>query len=537
VSVPGRLRASPQNGAIVAQPPLSDAGAMLESNRHLFQKAVPDLLGQSWNELRSRARDAAIAAAKAYFVRTGEPIPDVGDISLVMAGHQPELFHPGVLIKNFALNGLARSYGATPLNLVVDNDTAKTTALRLPALEPKPHVVNVSFDHWAGEVQYEERSIRDEALFESLPEHAAPYMRNWNFTPLLPKFWAEVCRQAPRAPILGDRLAGARRVWERRWGCHNLEVPVSAVCGTEPFAWFACHLLRYLPRFHAAYNDCVKEFRARYGIRSRNHPVPLLAAEGDWLELPFWAWRKGETRRGRLFARTTEYKIELRVGTELWPVLPSGAGHDCRRITEGFADLERTSFKIRSRALTNTLYARLFLADLFIHGIGGGIYDELTDDIIRRFYQLEPPAFLVLSATLLLPLPTSQVGAEGSRAIARQLRDLRFNPQRHLDGRADSSADRLVRDKQDWIARAPSDATGRKERFHALRSLTERLRSRVADQEANLREQLTVCEHEVQANAIMRRRDYAFCLYPEWQLRPFCEQFLQPQAVAAPAGV
>ena len=61
--------------------------------------------------------------------------------------------------------------------------------------------------------------------------------------------------------------------------------------------------------------------------------------------------------------------------------------------------------KVRSRALTNTLFARLFLSDLFIHGIGGGKYDELTDDLIRRFYGIEPPEFLILSATRLLPLP------------------------------------------------------------------------------------------------------------------------------------
>src|SRR5262249_2863990 len=47
---------------------------------------------------------------------------------------------------------------------------------------------------------------------------------------------------------------------------------------------------------------------------------------------------------------------------------------------------------------------RLFLADLFVHGIGGGKYDEITDELVRRFYGGEPPDFLVLSATLWLPV-------------------------------------------------------------------------------------------------------------------------------------
>jgi hypothetical protein len=36
----------------------------------------------------------------------------------------------------------------------------------------------------------------------------------------------------------------------------------------------------------------------------------------------------------------------------------------------------------------------------------------------------------------------------------------------------------------------------------------------------------------VRANAILRRRDYPFVLYPERTLRPFCEQFLAADASA-----
>src|SRR5262249_2981503 len=150
------------------------------------------------------------------------------------------------------------------------------------------------------EVPYEEYRVQDEALFASLPERAMPLLREWDYAPLLPDFWAEVRLQSSRTPLLGERFAAARRAVERRWGCNNLEVPVSALCRTEPFAWFASPLLANLPTFHATYNDCVHAYRRRYGIRSRNHPVPDLVTEGEWLELPFWGWRSGQTQRGRL---------------------------------------------------------------------------------------------------------------------------------------------------------------------------------------------------------------------------------------------
>ena len=56
--------------------------------------------------------------------------------------------------------------------------------------------------------------------------------------------------------------------------------------------------------------------------------------------------------------------------------------------------------------LTTTLFSRFLLGDLFIHGIGGAKYDELGDEIARRFFGIEPPGFLTVSMTLWLGLPS-----------------------------------------------------------------------------------------------------------------------------------
>ena len=184
-----------------------------------------------------------------------------------------------------------------------------------------------------------------------------------------------------------------------------------------------------------------------------------------------------------------------------------------------------SGLKVRSRALTNTLYARLFLADLFIHGIGGGKYDELTDELIRRFYGVEPPAFLVLSATRLLPLPSPPAGPDDHRRLAHELRDLHWNPQRHLPP-GDGDMRELAGRKKGLIAEAPADAAGRRERFHALRTVTAGLRAPLAGEERRLLAELGETDRRLAANAVLHRRDYAFCLYPEETLRPFCTQFL-----------
>jgi hypothetical protein len=386
--------------------------------------------------------------------------------------------------------------------------------------EPWTHLASVSFDRPAGERPWEEQPVQDRALFASFADRARELLRGWSYEPILSDFWPEVLRQSERTPLLGECFAAARRALERRWGCHSLEVPLSAVCRTETFGWFAAHLLAELPRFQAGYNDCVRAYRRANRIKNRNHPVPDLATDGDWLEAPFWGWRAGQTRRARLFARTRGDRLELRCGTETWPSFPRGG----EQIARAWPELAAGGFKVRTRALTTTLFARLFLADLFIHGIGGGKYDELNDAIMRRFYGVEPPRYLVLSATRWLPLPSFAVTPADRRRLAREVRDLHWNPQHYLDG--DAAARTLIESKRALIAEEPRDDRGRRARFESIRTVTERLRATVGEREETLRRQLGLCDRQLQANTVLRRRDYSLCLYPDAVLRPFCTQFL-----------
>jgi hypothetical protein len=510
-----RIRAPLDDGAIVAVPPLHTVGDVLTINRQRLQTAGERLviLGRPLAELRRQARQHALQAGSA-------------SDRLFVAGHQPELFHPGVWVKNFALCGLARKHHAASLNLVVDDDTIKTTALRVPA---PPHIRRVLFDRWTGAIPYEERTIVDRALFASFAERVGELTRHWPYEPMLPAFWAEVLRQAERTPNLGECFAAARRTFEQAWGCHNRETPLSTLCDSEPFAYFACHLLANLPHFHSLYNAIVADYRRRYGIRDRQHPVPDLAADGDWLEAPFWIWRSGASRRERLFARLRPDRVEITFSRE--PQASAKLALACgSRLNE---ELHARGLKIRTRALTTTLYARLFVADLFLHGIGGGIYDELTDELMRRFYGCEPPEYLVLSATRWLPLPRPAATADDRRRLLSQLRDLYYNPQRHLgDIPAGEHLAELVQRKHEWIARQSANAPERRERFHTLRTLTEQLRRPLRPHEEHLRRQLRDCEQQMRTSAVLQRRDYSFCLFPESVLRPFCTQFLhnEPEA-------
>ena len=203
--------------------------------------------------------------------------------------------------------------------------------------------------------------------------------------------------------------------------------------------------------------------------------------------------------------------------TPFWRITPQGrakffpTGHDIP--------------ELRPRALTLTLFARLFLGDFFIHGIGGGKYDEVTDTIIRNFYSIEPPAFQVLSATVHLPLPTFLITVTDVLDLRRLKRDLHWNPQRHL-----AKSDTELADVQSLVNRhhqlVMNEPDNRQERYRAFREISDQLRPHVEARLTDTREWLTRAEQEATANTALLRRDFAWVLYPEEMLRAIMQQFL-----------
>lgn len=532
--VPRPLRAPRENLSLFADPPLREWPALVDANRRRFERSALPILGKPLVDLRSMARREALDAARHYLTAAGEPRPESSGDALILAGHQPELFHPGVWIKNFAVGYLGRRVAASALNLLVDSDAVKNTALALPELTDgrteSARLAKIAFDHGGGEFPYEEYRVRDEVLFESVPARAAAICQTWGFDPLLGSFWREAERQARRTPLLGERFSAARRAVERRWGVQNPELPLSHLCRTEAFGWFALHILADLPHFHAVYNTAVQEYRRHHGIKSRNHPVPDLQRDGDWLEAPFWTWHPGQPRRGRLLARTVRGQIELRAENEAVGDLPAIQSSSAS-IPEGLLVLQRMEeqgIKVRTRALTTTLFARLFLADLFVHGIGGGKYDELTDEIIRQFYRCAPPGYAVLSATIWLPFAARPCTTAEIRRLSHSLRDLAWNPQRHLDdgSLAQEGIRKLVEARQAEVTRMPASSADKRRRFERLRALTAELRPHGYERAEFLRKSLESCRHDVDVNAILQRRDYACWLYPEEPLRKFFDQCL-----------
>jgi len=512
---------------LLAVPSFPEWPSALTDNRRILESTTP-IAGRTFTELRAQARLDLLSAASKYLTEHSSDTSVSLDAKrpFIVTGHQPELFHPGVWIKSFATAQFARSVDGLPIHVIIDNDTIKASAIRVPAGGPDRFIVgHVPFDKWEGEIPYEERNVVDESVFADFPTRVRATMSKLPFTPIVEEFWSHVTRAAEFTNNIGERFAFGRRKLEGEFGVQNVEVPLSRLCGMKSFHLFVGEVVTRLDDFQSIYNRALADYRAKYKMRSRNHPASDLDRDDDWRETPFWIWHPVDAHRSVLWVRKIGSSLELRAGDIAITSLAVGATPTANDIAE-LLSCGIGGWKIRPRAMITTLYLRLLVGDWFVHGLGGGKYDEVTDEIARQFWEIEPPHFAILTATLLLPSTRDQSLSDQLAENRRLVRDFYWNPDRHLD---DQLSERSP--VADWIEEIaalrgaePSSHADRYRRFHALRAVGNKLRPYVEADRHRLEEVGNDLADRFRSEQALESRDYSFCLHPRESLLSLISQ-------------
>jgi hypothetical protein len=499
-----RLRAPHSPNTALVEPPLTTFGELLSTNQQLVATSP---LAEWIPVARAELIRAAIAYTSAYrevpTLHAGRPV--------VLSGHQPQLFHAGVWFKNFLLSEIAQRQAATAINLVVDNDVVDAPAVRVPSGHgASPFVESVLIDEGSPGVPYEERNILDEACFTSFAQRVIKVAGPADSTRLVEPLWTRAIQTFDTEKNLGRVLARARHLLERDIGLSTLEVPLSVVYSQPSFRLFALRLLRESRRLAEVYNGALHEYRKVNGVRSRSHPVPDLSVGDEGCEAPLWIWTSAAPHRRRLFVRKQAGQLVLsdHEATEMvFPADDDGALAEWDRA-------ERRGVKIRPRALITTMYARLVLSDLFLHGIGGAKYDELTDAIVAGFFGCRAPAYATATATVLLPLKVLQVGNDVLQRLESKLRDAQFHPELFASS---CVAGRLVQRKRELLSCIPPRGT--KRAWHEeLVGINAAMQPFVAEQRADLEQRLAEAKEQHRMWRLLGSREFSFCLFSQRDL-------------------
>jgi len=507
-----RLRAPTEDQTALIEPPLTVIPKVVATNRSLAANWDRQS-GISFSSWRTAARSDML------------PSPFSVHKPIIAAGHQPSLYHPGVWLKNFVLAETARLIGGTAVNLTVDNDTIRTPTLRVPTGSiDSPRVVDVPFDDPAAELPWEERRILNRQVFDSFASGVlatyAPLRvaSQYSSQPLLLEAaWEEAQRLATKTAMnLGDVLSYSRAAVETRHGLPIHTDDISNNSRSSTWFEFLNVLFHRVVEFHGIYNSALAEYRSVNRIKNSLHPAPDLTLEDEWREMPFWIWQEDQPQRQRLFVRSRGTSWEVRNR--------SGITFSAEDVLE--RAINSPEIRIRPRALITTMYARLVLSDLFIHGIGGAKYDEVTDAIIRRFFNIEPPGYVTATATVRLPLKRPEVTPEDLMTLDQEYRDTIHHPEEFAEeyaGHHRAEFAFLIKQKQELIAHGWQEK--QKKAWHdQVSAANERMSSLLEPFREEMRHKRERLLADLHRARILGSREYSFCLFPEAMLVPLLKR-------------
>jgi len=519
---------------------------LCSNRRHLVNTDVKILAGPLSQE-RSRGRSEIVNLAQHYRRKLNLPAVlspnNLSETALVVTGHQCGFFHCGILAKYILANHLAQDNDGLSLDIIVDTDLPKNIGLKVPVHSKQGLTVKQLFlcrgdPHLPMEYQpLPSRSdIRQFTTdLRQLSVCGVPADNLQRIEQALTEAY-DVCENpADLLTLLNHRFAQPLKL-------NHLSLPVSVMAESKVFTKFVVDFLFQSPRVRNCYNQSLAHFRRCYNIHSSSRPMPNLVGsdrDGGTHEMPFWVFRAGRPRQP-LFVRRRANELILNNGSEdIGGIAVDGPDNTISIIQT----LKRQQMYLRPRALAMTIFARLFFADYFVHGIGGAGYDQVADEFIRQFYHIEPPAYACASATMYLPLgnlPGIVWVEEQLRCIRHIQRDLRFNPQRYLNAdtaaRISESAENTAQndllnqrlnaiEESELLRQANADTQMRRLAFEKIHQLNEKIAASADCAARELAHRKETAQKQLNETKIAYDREYFFGLFPQEELKNLLDAF------------
>jgi hypothetical protein len=317
---------------------------------------------------------------------------------LVAAAHQVELSHPGVWAKNILIDELAKKVDGVGYQFSVDTDAPKHLVVKWPGGgRPITDDLRMSKAAWVGLLD-----APTPRHLQQIEAELGGAAGEWGFRPIALEFLQIVKRLTLEVPRVAPLLISALHELDWSLGLRHSAMAAEPLWGSEGYLLCVHHLASSAGDFAAIYNSTLAEYRREQGINSAGRPWPDLAASSEHVELPFWldCLESGERLRAAVNLRGDAAVLEV----------PKGEGFVFRREAKGWDAAENLKkylsehrLRLAPRALALTMFLRLMVVDQLVHGIGGAMYDEVTDRVMRRRLGIEPPKFCVTTATLLFP--------------------------------------------------------------------------------------------------------------------------------------
>ncbi len=326
---------------------------------------------------------------------------------VIACGHQPWPFHPGIWAKFWTVRWLAHQHGGTAVGFVQDHAPASDVVwprweeggLRyVPVLTASTPLRDLPPSAFPLERAREE----GKTLLQSLDLTARVSILEAGLATL------EAARTT--ASTLDRALVRAFRTHAGLDGLHWIRL--QEVLNTESYRLYLQRVLADPRYLREVYNRTLQAYRREHRIRTRVQPFPDLQILDEAVEVPFW-WLTPHGRR-RVYMRP-EGSLHTEDGTELGTVAT-------------VTPLDR----LVPRAVPLMWITRYHLSDVFLHGLGGYAYDEVTDRLVAELWGVEPRPRWAVTLSLGLTAEDPETLRSREEALKRELAQLPYRAERYL---------------------------------------------------------------------------------------------------------
>jgi hypothetical protein len=477
---------------------------------------------------RRAGREELLAKAAEYTGRSlglpGPPPP--GSAPVIATGHQPVWHHCGIWAKTLACSRAAQAARGTAVHVVLDHDVC-ATALAIPQSRPD--------GTWCCRQLPVESGPSDRPLELRRPQATCLERFLRDVTRVCPEQlcnarWggldvAEALR-SNRIASVADAITYLQALLHTSLDAHTvLYLPVSGLSETDAFRGFVASIISTAMYFSQCYNDAVAQHRhdpaGGLGVR-----VLTIDSVRGQAELPFWLVPSDGRRVPMHIRHESAGRVCLLAAADEIGLLdteyPPATAHQLRVL------LENSRCLLRPKAITLTLFLRLYLADWFIHGVGGARYEPITDHLVREHYGIKAPPYGVVTCTATLPRCRGGGPLPDGSQLRHRLHHIRYNPEQYLvvPSSPSDAVNRLVRAKQELIARASDPELSRSARraaWNRISRVNQQLCGHVGRTITDLEKREARARAEKASRAVCQNREYFFGLFPAWRLRQIAD--------------
>jgi hypothetical protein len=380
-----------------------------EEKNYLFTmpafKTWPSLLQKNKAALSAiknmeTSRTELVNIAAEYTKMLGFLIPDLKTNSnIIVTGHQPNWHHCGIFAKDIVADKFVKEIGGIAVELVLDHDICNTSMSVPTSGDNGIKIETVPLEKKRQDIPLEFRlAPRQDQITKFINTVSAACENSFcsdiwkaNLFKIIDDSW--YCRN------IADTITQLQATLSRILGLEILYLPVSLMSQCDSFTDFVSSVISDSRRFVRIYNRAIKNKRQSANLKP-NQTLRTLKIDylNKIIELPFWLlWKTG--KRASLYASLNDK--DIRIGTSDTTIgTIDSSGNKNQQLWQ---ILRKNDCGIRPKAVTLTLFTRLYLADLFIHGAGAVNYEYITDSLIRDFYKKPDVNFGIATATMALP--------------------------------------------------------------------------------------------------------------------------------------